>query len=313
MTPVTRWQSLMEKAEMNRSARHLECSLWITFRLAARTLVVVFAILLSSSAARAQDETPSEWLYPLDVAAADDGTLYVADRKLPGVWKVKDGKREIFFQADKKYETPLNAIRCLGFDKDGNLLAGDSATRMVYRFGADGKPTPIHSGQIQVPMGIATDADGNVYVSDTRLGFICKIPPAEGETLPELERVTQVAAPRGLAFDDTGRLLIVSAGANHLLGMSPAGEVETIVEGQPFKYPATVAFSQGSIYVVDSYADTVFKVVPGEAPTPFAQGAPFEHPVGISASSQGLYVADPRALQIFSISEDGQLSPVGQE
>src|SRR5262245_8819406 len=53
---------------------------------------------------------------PLAVAVAADGTIYIADGKLPGIWKVAGGKRTIYFQADKKFRTPLNAIHCLAID-----------------------------------------------------------------------------------------------------------------------------------------------------------------------------------------------------
>ncbi|MCA9069389.1 MAG: hypothetical protein KDA84_10720, partial [Planctomycetaceae bacterium] len=71
--------------------------------------------------------------YPLAVVGADKGPVYVADRKLPGIWKIADGKAEVYFQADKRFRTPLNAVRCLALDKQGVLLAGDSSTREVYR------------------------------------------------------------------------------------------------------------------------------------------------------------------------------------
>ena len=58
-----------------------------------------------------------EMQYPLDVVEADKQTAYVADRNLPGVWKITDGKAEIFFKGSKKFRTPLNAVRCLAIDK----------------------------------------------------------------------------------------------------------------------------------------------------------------------------------------------------
>ena len=86
--------------------------------------------------------------YPLAVAAADDGTLYIADRYLPGVWKVTNGKTEVYFQGSKKFRTPLNAVRCVAIDKQGRLLAGDSATREVYRFDESAKPKPLTGGKM---------------------------------------------------------------------------------------------------------------------------------------------------------------------
>ena len=78
--------------------------------------------------------------YPLAVAVADDGTIYVADLKLPGIWEIREGTRREYFRGSKKFRTPLNAVRCLAIDQDGRLLAGDSATREIYRFDADAKP-----------------------------------------------------------------------------------------------------------------------------------------------------------------------------
>src|SRR5258708_6066589 len=72
--------------------------------------------------------------YPLAIAASDAGEIYLADRNLPGVWRVKEGELTLFFEASKKLKTPLNAVRCLALDQNGKLLAGDSATREVYRF-----------------------------------------------------------------------------------------------------------------------------------------------------------------------------------
>ena len=94
--------------------------------------------------------TASSWAagqelqYPVAVAAGKSSdAFYLGDRKLPGVWQVGEGKLGLFFQGSKKYRTPLNALRCLALDASGGLLAGDSATREVYRFDADKKPQPL--------------------------------------------------------------------------------------------------------------------------------------------------------------------------
>ena len=58
-------------------------------------------------AGRAED-----FKYPLSAAVTADSTVYVADRNLPGIWKITNGKKEIFFQGSEKFRTPLNAVRC---------------------------------------------------------------------------------------------------------------------------------------------------------------------------------------------------------
>ena len=88
---------------------------------------------LASSSAQDASAPAKSLVYPLDVSvAADAKTLYLVDRKLPGLWKATaTGKLEVFFQASKKFRTPLNAVRCIAGDGKGGLLVGDS-----------GEPTP---------------------------------------------------------------------------------------------------------------------------------------------------------------------------
>ena len=92
----------------------------------------------------------AELKYPIAVATAANGDIYIADRQLPGIWRLRDGTTTVYYQAKKKFGTPLNAVRCLAIDGDGKLLAGDSATRDVYRFNAEGEePTALQ------PAGLA--------------------------------------------------------------------------------------------------------------------------------------------------------------
>ena len=98
--------------------------------------------------------------YPLAITAADSGELYVADRELPGVWRADGAKLSVYFQGSKKFRTPLNAVRCLALDRSGALLAGDSSTREIYRFDKAGKPVPLTSGGIGIPMGMAVNSRG---------------------------------------------------------------------------------------------------------------------------------------------------------
>src|SRR5690606_10448952 len=72
--------------------------------------------LLSTIAPGAIADDAGIFHYPVDVVAAGE-VLYVADLRLPGLWKVVDGKAEVFVQGEKRYRTPLNAIRCLALDE----------------------------------------------------------------------------------------------------------------------------------------------------------------------------------------------------
>ena len=197
----------------------------------------LFAIALS--ACTAATVRAADMQYPLAVVAADKGPIYVADRNLPGIWKITDGQAEIFFQGSKKFRTPLNAVRCLAFDKQGKLLAGDSATREVYRFDESGKPQPLTKGGIGIPMAIAVDPQGDLFVADLEVQRIWKVSAKGGEP----KEFAQIAAVRGLAFDKDGNLWVVSALAkNQLLRISPGGKVEVVLKERVFKMPHHIVF-----------------------------------------------------------------------
>lgn len=281
----------------------------------------------------------AEMQYPLSVAVAEDGALYVADRKLPGIWKIADGKAEVYFQASKKFRTPLNAVRCVTFDSEGRLLAGDSATREVYRFDKEDKPQPLTKGAIGIPMDVAVDKDGNIFAADTELQRIWKIPAEGGEPV----EVALLSGPRGLEIDDENRLWIVTLGKTSLGRLDNAGDakvggkkvtdkkdvaakddvekvgtakdggatngVTTIVERGTFEFPHDVVLDkEGTAYVVDGYARAVWKVPAEGKPEKWISGEPLVNPTDVAWQGENLLIVDPRANAIFTADPAGKLT-----
>ena len=198
---------------------------------------VVVASCVLAQAGQAQESELQAFQYPLSVAAAADGTLYVADRMLPGVWKVSDGQVTVFAKGEKRFRTPLNAIRTVAVSGNGTVYVGDSATREVYRLAADGTPTPLTSGGIGIPVDIAIDSAGQLFVSDLETQRIWKV-PAEGGAPEEL---VQLAAPRGLFVDSQDRLWAIAAsGEAPLVTVAADGSVEPVVATRAFEFPHDV-------------------------------------------------------------------------
>lgn len=246
--------------------------------------------------------------YPLAVVADANGVVYVADRDLPGVWKIAEGKLSLYFQGSKKFRTPLNAVRCLAIDQNGKLLAGDSSTREIYRFDDSGQPQPLTKGGIGIPMTLAVAADGTIYASDLEIQRIVKVPSAGGE--PEI--VTELAAVRGMAFDKDGRLWVACHGKDAVLRFSTDFQQrEVVAPGRPFQFSHHLAFrGDGTAFVADGYAQTIWKLG-GAMPEKFASGAPFKNPVGLAWSVQlGLLVADPHQKMVYRIADDGAVAPL---
>lgn len=248
--------------------------------------------------------------YPLAVVATKDAT-FVADRNLPGVWSVVDGKPTVFFEGSKKFRTPLNAVRCLAVDREGRLIAGDSSTRQVYRF-ENGAPVPLLKTKtgIGIPMGIAVDRHGNLLITDLETQRLCRI-PATGE---EPMWFAEVLAPRGIAVDDDDRIWVVSHGSNQLVRVTTDGKVEVVVSGRPFQFPHFITFDDQKVaYVSDGYAKTIWKIDAAGKPTAWAAGEPLKNPVGIWWQENRLLITDPQARALFAADRDGRITRLTPE
>ncbi len=269
------------------------------------TLLIVWCALIGRTVAA------DGMLYPLAAAVAADGTIYVADLELPGVWKFSEGKWSIYFQGSKKFRTPLNRVRCLAIDHQGKLLAGDTSTREIYRFDDASQPQPLTKGGVGMPMSLAVAKDGSIYAGDIEIQRIVKIPAAGGT--PEI--IAEVTAPRGLTIDDEGRLWVVSHGKDAVIRLSPDGQNrEVITEGRPFQFQHHIVLGkEGEAYVVDGYAKTIWKVKQGEKPEAFFVGEPLKSPVGIAWWKDSLLIVDPHAKTVFRRLTDGKLETVGAE
>lgn len=242
--------------------------------------------------------------YPLAIAVADNGAVYLADRNLPGIWKIEGEKQSLFFEGSKKFRTPLNAPRCVMVDAKGRVLAGDSSTRNVYRLDGEGKPQPLTGGAIGIPMSLAVASSGEIFVADLETAIVWKVPDAGGKPV----KFVDVPAPRGLAFDDEGRLWVVSHGPNQLLRVSSDGKVEAVVKGRPFQFPHTVVLDkEGTAYVCDGYAKAVWKVNADGKVTKWVKGPPFINPVGLAWQGGNLLVVDPHARNVFRVNPQGEV------
>lgn len=248
-------------------------------------------------------------LYPLDVAVQKNGTAFVVDRNMHGVWQWHADKLSVFFEGSPKYRTPLNAARCIALDNDGVVLVGDTATRDIYRVSEGGKAEPITGGKIGIPMDIAVASDGTIYVADLETRALVKIPAGTDE----VESVADVN-PRGVFVDQSDSVWVVSQDPEQLQVVAADGTTQAIVKERTFEFPHQVVVnSAGDAFVTDGYAAAIWKVAKGAAPAIVFQGAPLENPVGITLvrdadGQEKIYVVDPRARKVFELDADGKPS-----
>lgn len=265
-----------------------------------RSLLGTVLICLPTSLARG-----AELEYPIAVAVDPSGAVFIADLDSPCIWKAVDGQLSIYFQGEKRFRTPLNRPRCLAIDGEGRLLAGDTATREVYRFDANGQPQPLTAGGIGMPMAIAVNSAGVIFVADLELHRIWKVPAAGGDP----ETFVEIPAPRGLAFDPNDRLYVVSGEAgseNPLVRVSPEGTIEPLAKA-PFEFAHHVVVDpEGNAYVADNYAKAIWRVTPEGEQQQWFQGEPLDMPVGLAWSGTSLLIADPKIPGLVEITPEKQ-------
>ncbi len=242
-------------------------------------------------------------LYPLDICAGSDQTLFIVDRNLPGVWRREAESLAVFFAGSKEFRTPFNAPRCLAIDPEGRLLVGDTATRDIYRFDADGKPQALTNGGIGTPMDLAFKSDGTLYVADAELHMLLRIPAGSN-------KVEQVASvnPRGLFVDAKDQLWVVSQDAQQLLIVADDGTQQAIVSERVFEFPHQVVVNAaGEAFVSDGYKKAIWKVVAGSPPQILVSGDPLINPVGLALIDDRVVVVDPAARAVFRVDAAGSL------
>lgn len=133
-----------------------------------------------------------------------------------------------------------------------------------FSFGEEG----TGNGQLKQPnLGIATDAEGNVWVSDTENNRVEKF-NSKGEYLSQFGKEGtgngEFKVPMGLAIDPSGNILVVDSGNDRVQKFSSKGEYLSKFgekgsgEGQ-FESPAGIEFSGSNFFVVDSGNNRVEK------------------------------------------------------
>lgn len=243
--------------------------------------------------------------YPLAVVSGQDNSIYVADRNLPGIWKIQDGKASIYYQGSKKFRTPLNAVRCLAIDINGKLLAGDSSTREVYRFDSAENPVPMTAGGIGIPTAMAIDSKGTLFVCDLELHCIFQVTADSGATT----EFVKVPAPRGIAVDAQDRVWVVSHSKEPLVRFAKDKSKEVIVGEPIFQFAHQVVVdSKGDCYVTDGYAKSIWKIPAQGKPETFFSGEPLKNPVGLSLQGERLLIADPHQKTVYSLPLLGERS-----
>ncbi len=204
-------------------------------------------------------------------------------------------------------------------DSRGRLIIADPGQRVVhlldlekrdYKFISGTKRSPFLS-----PVGVAVDAQDNIYVSDSARGEVCVF-DAQGKPLRSIghkSSKTPLQRPTGIAVDSRTRSIFVADTLLHqVLVFDLEGKLLRTIGRRgtnpgEFNFPTFLALSSGRLYVVDSmnFRIQIFSL-DGQAIGGFGRlgnrSGTLNRPKGIGVDSDGdIYVVDAlfETVQVF--------------
>ncbi|MBK7579377.1 MAG: hypothetical protein IPI67_04140 [Myxococcales bacterium] len=182
---------------------------------------------------------------PEGVAVDAVGTLYISDTQNHAIRRVQsamvstlagDGKPGFADGPAPRFREPAG----LAVDAQGNVFVADRGNHAVRKLTAGAgavtlagngvagfQDGPGTSARFSAPFGVAIDAAGVLWVSDTGNDRIRKVDPT-GNVTTFVGGDGSLDAPMGIAVDAYGTVYVADAGHGRVVRVSPSGVLETL-------------------------------------------------------------------------------------
>ena len=174
----------------------------------------------------------------------------------------------------------MESPRGVAIASDGDVLVADMMNNRVLRFGPDGqykatfgRATAVKGkgkpGELEEPSGVASDAQGNVYVADTWNGRIQKFDPHDKPVAEFGGARYSFYSPRNVAVDKQGNIYVADTGNSQVKVIDANGKLVKAVGGKgsgggTFNEVFGLAInSKGELFVADPGNKRVQKFGPG--------------------------------------------------
>jgi streptogramin lyase len=278
------------------------------------------------------------------IATLPSGTSYVSDYcngtirmiSATGAVTTLAGKAGVIGTTDGKgagalFSNPAGLVA----DSSGNLFVADYNIGTIRKITPDGTVTtyagqtahvghldgPVANATFCSPYGVAADAQGNLYVSDTYNYVIRKITPAGVvSTVAGTAGVrgsangtgaaAQFALPQGIAIDASGNLYVADYLNRAVREITPAGVVTTFAVGFQAQPIGVAVDASGNVYMTDRTG--IYEAVPLQS---FGKIAALPQASAITVAADGtVYVTagdfNTNTGTVYSLSPTHQLTAI---
>jgi DNA-binding beta-propeller fold protein YncE len=259
---------------------------------------------------------------PRGLAVAADGTLYVADAAQHRVWHIT-AQGEVLHTWGEYGVAPgqFNAPGDVAVDAEGHVYVADTWNHRVQVFDEEGQylrdwgrlmqindPQEGGYGAFYGPRGIAVNADGEIYVTDTGNRRV-QIFDAEGTFLRAFGRAgagtSELDEPVGIAVSPEGEVYIADTWNHRVQVFTQIGiyarewDVVAWGSGLPDEKPY-LAYDDGRVYVSDPANQRVLAFEQdGPLLWSLSVAESLTFPLGLAVADGVLYVTDAETGQVL--------------
>ena len=249
---------------------------------------------------------------PRNMAAGNDGSVYISDFNAHQVYRAYQGMITVFagtgaagYAGDggPAAGAMLNYPAGLAMGFEGELYIADSANNAIRKI-AGGTITTVAS--LKAPTGVAVDLNENLYVAgDNMVGEAGSTSLLSGgasdiavDLLGNMAFVTATGVYRATA---AGALTAILGGSGPQTGTTSSPSVLTL--------PAGLAIdSSGNVYIADPKANTIWKLSAGNLTAGFGSSSTtsLSSPSSVAVDATGnLYIADTGNNRVLEVAPDG--------